>query len=305
MMRNKIPLHRNHHTPWTIRDIKFIEENYGKLPTKDIAATLGRSISAVRKIAHSSGVGKAASLPWTDAERALIREHYDRGPDRVHLMLPGRTKLAINSQASKMGVTNSDWSDEERQYLKKHYGSMPTNQIAATLGRSISGLRSVVQGMGLGRKAKTRGRPWTERELSVLRMHYGRGNWIVNVQNLLAGRTRGAIGTQASKMGITETQSWQPEEIRILRIFYPELGAKIAEKLPHRTVPAIKAQAAKLGLRYRNRIPRQTPITPWSSEELNLLEINQDLSIGKLQAILPGRSRYAIEKLRARIRKKR
>lgn len=294
---------RNHQSTWTIKDITFVEKNYGQLPVEDIARILGRGIAAVRRIALLSGAGKKPSPPWTDEERELIHQHYSKGLAYMQSLLPGRTKTAINSQASKLGVTNSNWSAEERQYLRDHYGTLPTHKIAATLGRSISSVRSVVRDMGIGKKAKTPGRPWTEQEMAIMRANYHSGAWIVEVSRLLPGRTLAAIGAQASKTGLTKAQYWQPEEIRILKAFYPVSGSKVVDKLPGRTVPAIKEQAAKLGLRYRDRMPRQTPVLPWREDELDLLRRHLNAPTGELQILFPGRTKYAIEKVRARLNK--
>ncbi|HEY2452114.1 MAG TPA: SANT/Myb-like DNA-binding domain-containing protein [Scandinavium sp.] len=303
-MTGKAPNGRNHLSIWTIKEIQFVEQHYGRLSTEEIARSLGRSIVAVRRIAQMSGVGKSRAKSWTEEERTLIRLHYNKGLDYMQTLLPGRTKLAINSQASRLGVTNSDWTDQERQYLKDNYGIKTASKIAFILGRSLSGVRSMAGEMNVGKKAKTPGKPWTEREMAILRAHCNQNAWIVRVQALLPGRTRAAIGAHASKVGLTVTQSWTPDEINILETFYQEHGSKIADKLPGRTKASIKLQAAKLGIRFRNRQPRQTPILPWSEAELSLLEKHQNASIGELVALFPVRTKYAIEHMRSQVKKK-
>ncbi|MNY19361.1 hypothetical protein D3C86_1527910 [compost metagenome] len=219
-------------------------------------------------------------------------------------LLPGRTQLAINTQASKLGIAyKTNWSDHERQYLKDNYGLIPATKIAVMLGRGVSGVRSMVREMNLGKKAITASKPWTTREMAIMRAHCNQDAWIVRVQAFLPGRTRAAIGAQASKMGLTVAQAWTPEEIQVLETFYPEHGSKIAGKLPGRSAAAIKLQAAKLGLRFRNRQPRQTPIRPWSEAELTLLNINRNASISELRELFPGRTKYAIEHMRTRVKK--
>ncbi|RRW70231.1 hypothetical protein EGJ48_15065 [Pantoea dispersa] len=302
-MADKVQNGRNHQSSWTIKDIQFVEQHYGQLPTVDIAIKLGRTVGSVKRIAQQSGVGKTSSQPWTEDERSLVRQHYHKGLDYMLTLLPGRTRQAINTQAGHLGVTVSNWSEQERQYLKDHHDSMPVSKIASTLGRSPGGVRRMAYEMNLGKKARRPSKPWTGQEMEILRTHSSQEAWIVRVQPLLPGRTRGAIGAQASKMGLTVEQSWTPEEIGILERLYQEHGSKITDKLPGRTASAIKLQAAKLGLRYRNRQPRQTPMLPWSEEELSLLKKNQNASIGELLKLFPSRTKYAIEHRRSGVKR--
>ncbi|PVZ78018.1 hypothetical protein C9426_35315, partial [Serratia sp. S1B] len=227
------------------------EEQYGRLPTQDIADELGRSISGVRRIVHLLGLGNKSAGPWTEAEIAVLHTHYKKGAGlgKIQSLLPGRTKAAIAVLASKLGITGREsWSASEKRFLKEHYGKMPTRKIATTLGRSVSAVRVTVNQLSLGKKSLG---PWTEEEMAVLSAHYNRGLGITYVQSRLPGRTKGAIRAQASKMDLTGRRPWQPYEEKILRAFYPELGSRIVNQLPHRTLPAIKHQAKKLGLRYR------------------------------------------------------
>ena len=303
-MTDKAESGRNQLSPWKIKDIRYVEQHYGRLPTEYIAIKLGRTVGAVKRIAQQSKVGKASPKPWTEDERGLVRQHYHKGLDYMLALLPGRTRKAISVQASHLEVRASNWSEQERQYLRDHHDSIPLSKIASVLGRSPGGVRRMAYEMHLGNKPRRPAKPWTEWEMAVLRKYSNQEAWIVRVQPLLPGRTRGAIGTQASKMGLTVEQAWTPEEIGILGRFYQEHCSKITDKLPGRTASAIKLQAARLGLRFRNRQPRQTPILPWSVEELSLLKKNQNASIGELLKLFPGRTKYAIERRRAGVKKR-
>ncbi|HCQ7754014.1 hypothetical protein [Citrobacter sp. 50677481] len=72
----------------------------------------------------------------------------------MQVLLPGRTRQAIHSQASHLGVTVSNWSDQERQFLKDHHGIMPISKIASILGRSPEGARRMAYGMDPGKKSE-------------------------------------------------------------------------------------------------------------------------------------------------------
>ncbi len=134
--------------------------------------------------------------------------------------------------------------------------------------------------------------------MEIIRTHYGPGAWISRVQALLPGRTKGAIGLQAHKMGIKKSVSWRPDENLILQKFYHEMGSSVAEKLPGRTIAAIKTQVRRLGLTQRSNRSQ----TEWTPEEIKLLEVNQSMSVKKIMILFPGKTRYMIENMRKKIK---
>lgn len=250
---DKTQRHRNHRTQWTVAEITFVEQHYGQLSAREIGERLGRSANGVARIAQLSGLSRGVAPPWSEEELALLRTHYTEGIEYVMSLLPGRTRRAIFWQASRAGLTGrNSWSREEKAFLKKHYGNLPTKEIAARLGRSISAVRAAVLQLDLG---TWKNRPWTEMEQVLMQAHYSKG--INKIKALLPDRTREAIFAQAGKMELTETRLWQPDEDSLLRAIYPESGARgVKEKLPHRTIPAIKHRATRLGLMYFKRKKR-------------------------------------------------
>lgn len=289
-------LGRNHLSPWTLKEMEFIEAYYGKISAKEIGDKIGRSAGMVRTTARKLGLASPRPPTWTEEELSLIRDNYGKGIAFVRSLLPERTEYAIRIQASLMRVANSSWSEEERQYLKTHHGNMPIARIAAELGRTVSGVAGMVTEMGLRKKPVTTNEPWTDRELDILRTHYGARGWISRVQALLPGRTKGTISVQANKLGIQESQAWLPDEIKILQEFYPKSGPCVAEMLPGRTVAAIKTQARRQGL----KLLKNT----WTSAELALLEENISLSVTKLMDLFPERTRNVLGKLKRQLKNK-
>ncbi len=242
----KTQRHRNHRTQWTATEITFVEQHYGQLSAREIGERLGRSAHGVARIVQLLGLSLGGAPPWSEEELALLRTHYAEGIEYVISLLPGRSRKAIFRQASLAGLTGrSSWSREDKSFLEKHYGNLPTKEIATRLGRSVSAVRAAVVKFDLG---TGKNRPWSERELVLMQAHYSKG--IDKVKALLPDRTREAIFAQAGKMGLTEARLWQPDEDSLLRAIYPESGARgVQEKLPHRTIPAIKHRATSLGLR--------------------------------------------------------
>ncbi|HHA1914420.1 TPA: hypothetical protein ACOEDZ_000940 [Enterobacter asburiae] len=173
----------------------------------------------------------------------MLQTHYAEGIEYVISLLPGRSRKAIFRQASLAGLTGrSSWSREDKTFLEKHYGNLSTKEIASRLGRSV---RAAVVKFDLG---TGKNRPWSERGLVLMQAHYSKG--IDKIKALLPDRTREAIFAQAGKMGLTEPRLWQPVEDRVLRDIYPEGGVPgVRERLPHRTIPAIKHRVKALELR--------------------------------------------------------
>lgn len=197
----------------------------------------------VARIVQLSGLSRGVASPRSEEELALLQTHYAEGIEYVISLLPGRSRKAIFRQASLAGLTGrSSWSREDKTFLEKHYGNLSTKEIASRLGRSV---RAAVVKFDLG---TGKNRPWSERGLVLMQAHYSKG--IDKIKALLPDRTREAIFAQAGKMGLTEPRLWQPVEDRVLRDIYPEGGVPgVRERLPHRTIPAIKHRVKALELR--------------------------------------------------------
>lgn len=249
----KTQRYRNHRTQWTAIEITFVERHYGQQSAREIGERLGRSAHGVARIVQLLGLSQGVAPPWSEEELALLRTHYAKGIEYVISLLPGRSRKAIFRQASLAGLTGrSSWSREDKSFLEKHYGNLSTKEIATRLGRSVSAVRAAVVKFDLG---TGKNRPWSERELVLMQSHYSKG--IDKIKASLPDRTREAIFAQAGKMGLTEARLWQPVEDRVLRDIYPEGGVQgVREKLPHRTIPAIKHRVKALGLRSFKRKKR-------------------------------------------------
>jgi hypothetical protein len=98
---------RNHCSRWNISEVEFVEKNYGKLPTQQIADFLGRGIPAVRAMALKLGSGRTGAKPWSPAEVDIVKKYYSHGAGivMVRKLLPHRDKESIRKQAAKAGVT--------------------------------------------------------------------------------------------------------------------------------------------------------------------------------------------------------
>ena len=91
-------------------------------------------------------VGAQGDKPngWTDAEDALMRQHYrERGAVFLAALLPGRTMNAIHQHASAMGLSaRSDWTAEQDEMIRQHLPSAGAAAVAAMVGRTPGAVRA-------------------------------------------------------------------------------------------------------------------------------------------------------------------
>ena len=98
-------------------------------------------------------------------------------------------------------------------------------------------------------------RQWTEEEDEICRKYYPSEGSSINKR--LHGRTRQACRLRARFLGISSNKevrymrsnSWTPEEIEILKKYYPEEGARVVKRLPNRTATNCTSKASELKIR--------------------------------------------------------
>lgn len=71
----------NHLSSWTVKEMSYLENNYGKFSAQDTGDTLGRSAGAVRGVARKLGLSTPRPPVWTEEELALIRVNYCKDID--------------------------------------------------------------------------------------------------------------------------------------------------------------------------------------------------------------------------------
>lgn len=94
---------------WTDEEDAFFRENYGKIPTAEIAKKVGRTKTAVQDRARRCGIvasrdGKHPSLTWTPEEDAFLRAHYLEWEARRIGNELGKTKNSVIGRANRLGL---------------------------------------------------------------------------------------------------------------------------------------------------------------------------------------------------------
>lgn len=90
---------------------------------------------------------------WTPVENDLIRQLYpDGGTDACAKVIPNRTAVAIQNQATKLGIGHSRrklWTDEERAELHRTFPQGQSVCMAALPGRKWKAIQMMAQREGL------------------------------------------------------------------------------------------------------------------------------------------------------------
>lgn len=165
---------RNNRSRWTLSDLRYLEQYYCTRSLAELADYLGRSPGAVALMADRLNCRREKSLPWTDAEMDIIRQHYGSGVGAEFLqpLLPGRSIPAIFSMAEKMGVLSGRfWLEDELDILRAYYPEEGSLVTARLPGRNGIAVRIMARRLGLRKSAaSTSGfRPWSEEEWQRLR----------------------------------------------------------------------------------------------------------------------------------------
>jgi len=190
--------YRNNRSRWTIRDIRFIEQNYRTLSLADIATRLERTPGAVALMAYKLGCRRKPCLPWTEQEKDIIRVHYAGGAGIANVMklLPTRSEKAIFAMAKTLGITSGKrWRKDELRILAECYPEYGTDRVARLLNKSPESVKLKASRMGISYRGcivdEGTFRIWSEEEWALLEktLHLG----VTEQMLLLPGRTRLSI----------------------------------------------------------------------------------------------------------------
>ncbi|WP_247148227.1 hypothetical protein [Escherichia coli] len=103
-------------TPWTIEDIRYLETHYGVKKTREIAAYLNRSATAVRAMAYLVGITTPVAVDWSETEIEIVRRGYPAGVALADICayLNGRAPEFVCWMARKLGLKRPGyWCTEE------------------------------------------------------------------------------------------------------------------------------------------------------------------------------------------------
>jgi hypothetical protein len=157
----------------------------------------------------------------------------------------------------------SPWTKEHNAYLHEHHKSKTHAQLAVDLDRSLKAVEIQCIRLGLARRQRQPGRPWTPEEDAFLRDYFPTTrNWELARR---LDRTVGAVNARRKFLGLRKQhvrvstaprrahrgRQWTPMEDARLRRYFGRLPRSRIGQMLDRSVASINARCVSLGLRGR------------------------------------------------------
>lgn len=90
--------------PWTAKQDKFLDENYGKLRTTELVTKLRKSACAIYMRAHKRGLAKPIKV-WSKKDTNFLVKNYNRYRPSYIANKISRTPQSVYAKASSLGLT--------------------------------------------------------------------------------------------------------------------------------------------------------------------------------------------------------
>jgi hypothetical protein len=136
---------------WTKEETDFLKENYGKMPTGEIAEHLGRSKSSVTTKACRLNAVPNLCLHWRPEEIAVLREVSGSMPWKDVAARVGRSVRAVRDQARKLGLPSNVrvWTPLQDALIYEMSERIDQKDAAQILGVTYHALRYRVRELGI------------------------------------------------------------------------------------------------------------------------------------------------------------
>jgi hypothetical protein len=288
---------------WTVRELRLIEQYYGRMPRKELIARYlpNRTLKAVEHRAGLLGVWrkKKAAEYWVPAEIGVLRRYYGTIPRKelIARYLPDRSIKQIDYKAGELGLRHrrpatKSWNAQDLALLRRHYGTMPNVALRSRYFRHVSISAIAHRALRLGLRSKEPN--WTAAEDRLIKQHYGHMPNPAFAAHHLPGRTAEAVQGRASKLGLTRgvQDVWSAKELRLLKKHYPTHTVHAMPRyLPNRTIAAIRTRVSLEGLQ------KAEQHLAWTAPELALIRRHYEAKNGlqRLVRELSGRTRLSIQ----------
>lgn len=273
--------------------------------TEAIAEAIARPVHGVRSKICALGLRRNSTRLWTETEDAELRRRYGIEPTAALAQYLGRGCAAVYARAGTLGLTEGnppEWTEWEDAQLSEGYRQgLPVAQIAALIGRPVSGTASRASTIGLRHPAKPRG--WSDEELARALELAETGRPYSDIREQLARegyplRSKAGFQPRLRKAGYGRGwgKAWLPEEDELLRKAY-QTGASLTPLRFRlgRSQCSIRWRADYLGLRGTHAMTNGFRNGPdWSDEDLTFLRENYGKMSGTKLAQRMGRTKAAI-----------
>lgn len=253
---------------WSQAHDQIIRDGY---QSSTSLAEIGNRLAAAGCVVSTSGIStrakalglisQKAALGWSDDEDAIVRDGYLR-EDKINVIVStladngfSRGRVAVQMRAIALGITRDRvnyWTKEESDIALAalHEGKSTREVIielrAAGYERGVTGVTKFCQRNGINRNTAV---AWSDADVAKLREMYDDRKSLPEIMRVL-DRSRGAIATMASTLGISQKKPWTDDEKAKLRQLHAD-GVKLvdcAPKFTGRTYATVARMAGQLRL---------------------------------------------------------
>ena len=201
-----------------------------------------------------------------------------------------------------MARKTEPWTPQEEHILRTKYATHTAQEIHDKYlpGRSPDGIRGHAAVIGISSpRHRTESKPWTDRELDLLRAYYP-GMKVKEFQKAhMPHRTTCSIASKARELGCVHKRTggqntgtkgkrrtaatWSTDETEILKRYYAKIPmAELRAKLPGKTAKQIRSKA------YTENLTRPYG---WTDKEIEILNDNAEhMTVKELSALLPDQT---------------
>lgn len=189
---------------WMCADIQYLQENWGRMPLKQIMAYLGRTEDSVIRKARRLGLNvrkleeEILKKRWSKEEDLFIIENYKvENIESISGHLK-RTVSAIRKRAIYLNVGGEivRWTSEEVEYLKERWGIVNLDTIAKNLSRSKSSVVLKAYQISLREQVTANGAYLTPNDISnilninIRTLYTWIGNGLIKYRKFKVGKKR-------------------------------------------------------------------------------------------------------------------
>lgn len=252
---------------WLQSHDKVIRDGYDAgIPLAEIGALLAAaglqvSTSGISTRAHALGlISQKAMLGWQPEEDAILVEEYGKETRIIDIVTRlaengfSRGRVAVQMRAIALGVTRDRvnyWTEEESAIALaglnagKSTREIITDLKAAGFERGVTGITKFAQRHGISRNSAI---PWTDVDIETLTTMYTANQSVVEIMQKL-DRSRGAILSMASQLGLKQRKPWTDDEKAILAKASQD-GLKLVD-VPAMLIGRTYATVARMAMQMR------------------------------------------------------
>lgn len=219
---------------WTEEELSELKEKWNKMPLYKLAAHFHTNTDEIISCAKELNLEEYKSNRWTKEEENLLREYADKYLTEEIATKLGRSYLAVQKKANKLGIIlhseNDPWEDWMIEYVKENINKIPIGKISEHIGLSYRRIITKCEHLGIEYIPEK----WTEEEIKILREYAPKCHY-TELTKVLPGRTVGAISAKAFTLGIETISDYKKIDEDIAKYIKDNWGiipaTKIAQNL--------------------------------------------------------------------------